>query len=248
LLPLTQKLEALTVDFKQIAGKLDELSADHEGAATVVNSVRKQLQDVQDQAGQNPQTDKAWHDVMVMIDSLVPQINQVLAVVNELPPQFTNQTERLNEIGSACAQLTGIDFEPVVPGEDPAAPGEPEPGQSNIEVERFDPISTGGGAGISAGGEPLAGMPAVPQAENHTVSTGDISLGPIVEPLLSNSQVEDPLVSTDDTVQASLSAGEEKVYDLSDFDAIAVDSANAAAAAEDDRIYDLEEFGAVAIS
>ena len=75
-----------------------------------------------------------------------------------------------------------------------------------------------------------------------------MSLGPLAEPLLSNSQVEDPLVATDDTEQASLSAGEEKVYDLNDFDAIAVDSANAAVAAEDGRIYDLEEFGAVALS
>ena len=172
--------------------------------------------------------------VLIGIVLVVIEMRQAKALAHaEVTAQFFQEVAQNNR-----AQM----------GENPAAAGEPEPGQSNIEVERFDPISTGGGADISAGGEPLAGMPAVPEAENHTVNTGDISLGPIAEPLLSNRQVEDPLVATDDTEQASLSAGEEKVYDLSDFDAIAVDSANAAAAAEDDRIYDLEEFGAVAIS
>jgi len=247
LLPLTQKLEGLTNDFKQIASKLDELVGNHEGSTAVVHSVCKQLQGVQGLAGKSSKADQIWEQVAVRIKELTPAVNQVLATLNEMPPQFNLQTERLNELGSACAQLTGVTYEKLEPGE---IDGTAE--SSDMEVERFDPFSNGEAATSPSGEEPLAARPPVPGA-NGVTNTGAKSkaqrkVAPAAEPIFENTQSVDPFAATSDTDQAPLPESQEKVYDLSEFDAVTVADKDAAAAKEEDRIYDLEEFGAVAIS
>jgi hypothetical protein len=184
---------------------------------------------------------------------LLTNLKAVTQNLSEFPTQFDEQTNKLNGLGARSAELTGASYESCVPtGCEDIDLTVPEPTRGiepEIRVEPFgpmspEPTSTTGATGVPPG----IFQPAVDD------SLTDPALQPETEESAPDQQAVRTEGSSDDAMpdsplpeQPILSSQEDRVYDLAEFDAVALEDDDAAVAAEADRIYDLEELGAVAL-
>lgn len=262
LLPMTQQLESMTSDFKSVAARMEAISG-HEGEqSTLVQQLKKDLQALIGQAAPTSSADATWDSVVDQIQNLSQTLLLVTRSLSELPDRFDQQTDRLNGLGRTGAELTGADYilvEPTVnevidlptaaPVPDPVAAGDLEVEQLSAESETgrvaAPPLSEEGivrePTGLfrpvagDAWNEPDGETPAELTATGHVDVTLDDQAG---------NTAGDAVSAT----QPPLSPEEDRVYDLTEFGAVALGDDGATAAADADRIYDLEELGAVALS
>jgi tetratricopeptide (TPR) repeat protein len=252
LLGLTQELQSIVTEFRAASTRLEALFVNQEKAANVMASMRQKLDGVKNTIKPDPQAQQAWQSMNSGLADLTESLRGVAAAFGGLSPEFNTQTEHLNQLGRGCAALTGGRFAPAASSESAPTDG--------LAVERFEPFAR---ADMTPGSPTRAGSPFVVPAEEPGVpadvpvrrmAPGLQAASPLLEP-----QVP-PIAATPKpsppppqaprqapTKDSSLVEEEDRVYDLSEFDAVDLDQEPASADAEEDRIYDLQELGAVAL-
>jgi hypothetical protein len=253
LLPLTQQLEGMTNDFKTAAAKVDAVSEHGNELVTLVRQVKKDLQTIVGQAAPTSTADLTWDTTQTQVAELLVNLREIAQNLNELPTQFDEQTSNLNELGTTSAALTGARYELCQPSDcetiDLSVPETVPPTEAVIRDEPLVSASseppqpdeeTGASAGLFA--------PAGDESQNG-LSQQDGEERPIQGQQVVSEQEPDSEALPDSplSAQPGLSSPEERVYDLAEFGAVALEDDDAAAAAEADRIYELEELGAVAL-
>ena len=262
LLPLTQQLESMTGDFKSVAARMDAISG-HEGEqSTLVQQLKKDLQVLIGQAAPTSSADTTWDSVVDRIQNLSQTLLLVTRSLSELPARFDQQTNRLNGLGQTGAELTGADYTPVEATATeaidlPTVEAVPEPvAASDLGVEprpmekETGPVAKPPPSEEGIFREPTSlFQPVADDAWNKP--DGELTAE---SPATGRVDVlsDDPAGNTADeavsATQPPLPPEEDRVYDLTEFGAVALGDDDAAAAADADRIYDLEELGAVALS
>jgi hypothetical protein len=132
LLPMTQALEELATNFRKTAERLGD--PEHDGPSPQERWERHLLA-LQDRLGESGGS---------RLDSIRQAVQDVLPVVDDLGGRLgalaggaDQQTDRLRDLGRACAALTGVEFDP-----DRLSPPPAEPSASNdLGLTRFDPFS-----------------------------------------------------------------------------------------------------------
>lgn len=277
LLPMAQALEELTTEFRESAGHIT-------GAATPAW--------VPDPAKFQIMTRKI-DGLIGLLDSQpneseasagnkgrdLPQVAQkATAELEKIAGSFNLQAERLTELGSSFASLTGVSFDP---GDlEVGRPDNPPDGSLQLSqmdpfstetdkpvgLEEIDPFATADSV-LSLGGNQeqdsdfssdvtpgletnFASALSGPEVAGNWDDTPVLDEAPLVEeaPVLDESPLVDTsaLVHQAAPLEPALPQEEERVYDLSEFGAVAVND-SAAEADTGERIYDLAEFGAVGL-
>ncbi|MFH1842406.1 MAG: hypothetical protein ABIF77_04310 [bacterium] len=173
----------------------------------------------------------------------------------KLPEEFEGQTERVRKLGDAWTELSGTDIAWKDPDVEP---------MTDLGIERFDPfVKQPADQEGPAGTAELTGYhpdhldpfaSGTSDLESVTTFTGVVKSG-YDSPFAVN-ETESPakvatLVSEQSAasmIEPALPETEERIYDLAEFDAVALDEELLAGNSTEERIYELAEFGAVALN
>jgi len=254
LLPMTQSLEEMTTEFRQVSSQLKDSQESGGSQSETLAAARIRLDELAAEllaASQGP-----WNDLGRTASQLGPAAMSVSGSLTEIARAFNNQGDRLTKLGESCSELTGAEFDAsdVLAG-NPEAPPEGE-----LVLAQFDPfgkdVTDDQGASKEldpfASAEPLLSGTDEPVSDlgfSTTVTPGqDSDLLP-EEESIPESSGERMLDLPDSAPEPELSDAAEKVYDLEDLGAVAMtdETETNDPDAADNRIYDLEEFGAVAL-
>jgi hypothetical protein len=262
LLPMTQALEELTTELRQDAEKLVG-PTDSAGLDEIRERCLERLVALEENL-ESASGERSW---AASIEEALPAATQLASQLGAVAESGNDQTRRLNELGTACAGLLGVEYDP-----DQVAPVEMVPPPAADDgFSRVDPFSTGEPA--EPEGEPLAtdpfgtaepatdtgeGLLSPPADQGYdpwgeespaeVTSEPEPEPAPAVEPL----EVETDVVDLSAYGAVKTDAQEvEDIIDLSAYDAVRIDQepAPAAPAAEEEveKVYDLSEFDAVRI-
>ena len=190
LLPMTTTLEELTTNFRKVADRLDGSSGNGDDAAQL--RWDRHLATLQERlAGVG---DARLDTVKRSLEDLVPVVSQLTGRLGSLASGFDKQTERLRELGQACAALTGVDYDThATPSE-----GVGQDDDGDLGLTRFDPFSNDP--------EEVPEVEEVAEVEDHddTLAVDPFASG---DPVLEVAPEEEPLVepltdpmATDETV------------------------------------------------
>ncbi len=241
LLPMAQSLEELTTEFRESSGLIvgSNSSSDSDEQKTMQDLTRK----VEGLVGILDSVPAEANSSLKTRTSDLSQVGgAVSAELVNIAGSFNHQAERLTNLGTSFASLTGAPFDA---GD--LAIGKPDnPPDGTLELSQMDPFAN------------EAEVPA-PMADIDPFSTAE----PVLPEM--NDQERDPDFSTDvapgmDSLdlpsneepvlepesRPGLSMDDDRVYDLSEFDAVPVEDLPSGTE-DQDRIYDLAEFGAVGV-
>ncbi len=245
LLPMTQSLEELSNEFRQVATAMGESG---DGPRKQIQTSLKQVQARLDK-GPGDSAGKMTE----VVGKLIPSVNQVSSSLVEVAQSFSQQGDRLTCLGESLGSLTGLPFN----AED-VSTGNPEnPPEGGLNLNQHDPFAESGPAM-----EPMTDVDPFSQADNLL---GDSGSQPENTGFLESAipEKEDPLpeaeTAAEVVAEAVLPPAEEKVYDLDEFGALPEGEPETAvsepevepeveAEVESERIYDLAEFGAVSLT
>lgn len=257
LLPMAQALEELTTEFRESATRLAG-GQDQPEMPRYPEMVRK-LDGLIGLLESAPAPQASPLDGR--IDELSETVRRASSDLELLAGSFNHQSTRLSELGASFAKLTGQGFDP-----DDLQSGRPDnPATGSLSLNQMDPFAADQGAPESSSDiDPFATADSVlevgstpvesegfagdvtPQAEPES-ETSFGSVDPFAEPEQEPAAGIAPEPAPEAVPEATLSPAEEKVYDLTEFDAQRLD-AEASDEGTEERIYDLAEFGAVALS
>jgi hypothetical protein len=252
LLGLTQELQSIVTEFRAAATRLEALFVNQEKAANVLGSMRQKLDGVKNTIKPDPQAQQAWQSMNSGLTDLAETLRGVASAFSEMSPEFNSQTENLNKLGRECAQLTGGRFDAASCTESAPVDG--------LAVERFEPFAR---ADVTPASPIRSDSPFVVPAEEpgflaaepvRRRAPGLEGAPPLMEPqvppiaaTLRPSAPPPPVPPQAPTEDSLLVEHEDRVYDLSEFDAVDLDKESTSDEAEENRIYDLAELGAVAL-
>ena len=271
LLPMAQALEELTTEFRESSGQITGAAASHEvpNQTNYQEMVRKidGLTGLLDSAPEEarPSLKSRSQDLALVAEKISTELDKISG-------SFNHQAERLTDLGTSFAALTGVAFDPedlaIGKPENPPAGSlnlsQSDPFAKEIEspqpAEEIDPFATADSL-----------MPADDAVDKETDFSADVTPGlesfgfsssnepePVEEPVAEHVVEPAPEPAPEPVAEPAaeplagpaadpvLSTDEERVYDLSEFDAVSVEDSSDGAAQED-RIYDLAEFGAVGL-
>jgi len=132
LLPMTQTLEELSTSFRKTTERLGGSAEDGPSLHERWERHLASLQDRLDNAG-----DKRVDDVTRELTELIPLARDLNSRLGSLATDFDNQTDRLRDLGKACAALTGVDFD----ADNLVPPTSDESEHNDLGLTRFDPFS-----------------------------------------------------------------------------------------------------------
>jgi hypothetical protein len=136
LLPLTQDLEELTTELRAIVGQEKDASGPDDPRDRALQAVRGRLAELDPEALR----DDARSDAGEVIGELAPVAVGAAQGLAGLIKEFAAQSQRLAELLTLSAEVTGID---------PGTATAPSSGDGML-VEQFDPFAGGGDAGLVA--------------------------------------------------------------------------------------------------
>jgi hypothetical protein len=292
LLPMAQALEELTTEFRESAGQISGATTpawtpDPEQFQGMNRKIDGLIGLLDSQSADSDAGAKSTQQDLPLI------AENVTADLEKIAGSFNHQAERLTELGTSFAALSGVAFDP---GD--LAVGKPDnPPDGSLQLSQMDPFTaepektsglddidpfatadsvlslgedTAQDSDFSSdvtpgletdfssafGGEEIAqNWDDVPVADETVAEIPEEPKPLPIEAPLSDSMPDsmpDPFPTTDPapaptpiaSAEPDLPQQEERVYDLSEFGAVAVDE-DAAGAETVERIYDLAEFGAV---
>jgi len=245
LLPLTQDLEELTTELRGSAEQKRTEPGQEDPRDKVLTAVRGRLAELDPESLRPAGEEEAATD----LSKLAPVASQAAAGLAQIFKSFNNQTERLSSLLGLATELTGVQADVV-----DSATMDPATGNSLL-VERFDPF---GAEKTPEGGlvaDPFASAgESIFSADQDNRDFGSSVLPGQEESVLSSSEPEPEVPEVAEPLAAAppipevepLPLEDEKVYDLSEFDAEPL-SAEPGVNEAEDRIFDLKEFDAVRI-
>jgi hypothetical protein len=214
---MTQALEELTTEFRQAA----ESTAPAPTSPDAFGTVDQALAKVQAALEQASADSEAWRKT---VREAAPAATEAASHLTGLSAGFNGQSARLGRVGEACAQMTGLDFDPTsIAPVDPVQAASPDLG-----FTRFDPFAgrgpaqpTGGILGGAQDADPFATdqpeplVQADPFAGIEPVPAPTPTPAPVLapEPLA----VADPFAEPSTAPDPFLAADPETVYDLDAF-------------------------------
>lgn len=251
LVPMTQALEELATEFRQAA----ETAAPPPSSPDAFGAVDQALAKVQAALEQASADSEAWRKT---VREAAPAAAEAAGHLTGLAAGFNGQSARLGRVGEACAQMTGLEFNPAtIAPVDPVQAAEPDLG-----FTRFDPFVARGPAQPTGGildgpqdadpfatgqpeplvqADPFAGVEPEPAPEDAPLAGAD----PFTEALAA----PDPFLAPDpgpvydlDAFGAEPAAGGDEDAPLAAF---APAARSAAMADADADVLDLAAFGAV---
>ncbi|MFO7607645.1 MAG: hypothetical protein R6X35_00420 [Candidatus Krumholzibacteriia bacterium] len=221
LLPMTQALEELTTEFRQAA----ESTAPAPTSPDAFGTVDQALAKVQAALEQASADSEAWRKT---VREAAPAATEAANHLTGLSAGFNGQSERLGRVGEACAQMTGLDFDPAsIAPVDPVQAAAPDLG-----FTRFDPFvargpaqPTGGILGETQDTDPFATDQAEPLVQADPFASAEPAAAPVPVPTPAPAPAlaPEPLAEVDPFAEPSaapdpfLAADPEPVYDLSAF-------------------------------
>ncbi len=262
LLPMTQDLEELTTEFRAMAGELKTKAADQQPVAQCLASMRGQLAGLDLGSHQDKADGAELKKLMVMASELAPMAQQAFSNLNDMARGLIEQNERLTRLGNDCADVFGGEF-------DAALPTNNDVGESivgGLQTGEFDPFAPQHDSVVdgfevadpfaAAPGSVMGDAPAVDSGIGLTHSTvpelpdSAAATTPPAATMSSDAPSADTVVAVmpDPAANPALPLEDEKVYDLSEFDAQCLDEETTGDGDGEDRIYELSELGAVALS
>ena len=269
LLPMSQSLEELTTQFRQTVAQSRNQD---DSEATSPRTVLTRLEQITVQlVKQGP---GGAGNMVRTLQDLAPASRQVAENLQDISGSFGQQSNRLTNLGTNFASLTGLEFDPgQVQESEPVNPPEgglnitqsdpfgkdqgSEQGSSSLEVDPFssgpsDPFASS----VTHSADPEISSEVTPGAEDTFATdvvepSNGFTSGLTEEAHEISPEVEKLVQSVPEISQEpELPSTEERVYDLAEFGAVRIDQdqASAQTAEEEDRIYELAEFGAVALN
>jgi hypothetical protein len=232
LLPLTEELKQLTLDFQNLAEALESIAGPDPAQAAILSAALKKLGEMEQGAEQARGSGQTLQEATVRLSEMLPVIGQVVNLLDVLGTGFNEQDERLKRSGEAIARLVGARFDPGARIEETA----PEEPAADLQVERFDPFGSRPGGSVES---------IVPESNGL-----DLTRVPIPQ---SGGTEEDelpdrpPVISGGSIFEPELPSTGESVYDRGSFDAVPEEEGEPAEDEDAGRIYDLSEFDAVVI-
>lgn len=273
LFPLTESLKALVTDFQGVATQLEKLARDQEAAKAALGKVHALLGELRNAPDRDAAAVETWRGLAEQVGELKLALVRLGADLGGALPGYAEQAERLDGAGGALAELTGQPLPEVALAAPPAAsqegfqiesfaaprlnravpppvaeapPASAAPASPAApalfvkdESEREDPSRP-------AAFEPMGLTGRRPQAPAAGPATpAEAPAAPAPSPAI---PAETPLGLRAVPAAPDLSDADDRVYDLAEFDAVALDGEPEAAPEDEERVYDLSEFGAVALA
>lgn len=276
LFPLTESLKALVTDFQGVATQMEKLARDQEAAKAALGKVHALLGELQNAPAAEAAAVETWRGLAEQIGELKLALVRLGADLGGALPGYAEQAERLEGAGGALAELTGQPLPEIArtaapaAGQDgfqiesfaaprlqrpapspvaeaPAAPAAPASPALFVkdESEREEPVRPAAFEPMGLTGRrpqaPAAG-PAAPAAPDAAPAVRAAS------PAATATPAEAPPGLRAVPAAPGLPEADDRVYDLAEFGAVALDGEPEAASEDEERVYDLSEFGAVALA
>jgi hypothetical protein len=135
LLPMTQTLEELTTNFRQVAGKLQDESGS-EAVDDSMSKLQSQLRQLQEMLASDG--DLNWQELADQSAEIGPAAGKVAKNLEEIARTFNRQAERLIKLGQSVADLTSVEFDTSE-----QAAGNPDaPPEGSLKIESADPFAS----------------------------------------------------------------------------------------------------------
>jgi len=226
LLPMTQALEELTNEFRQVSGALAEGNGNE-----AQDHIKSRLQQVQARLDQGAGQDAA--KLTEVTGQLIPATNQVSKDLVEVSQNFNQQADRLTRLGETLSSFTGVAFD----AEDISAGNPDNPPEGGLNLTQHDPFASSV--------EPVDEVSEVDPFSNSDDLLSGASSQPEDSGFLTSVTpgFEDNFVKPEPVLPPQ----EEKVYDLAEFGAVRMDEPETAES-KDSEVYDLADFGAVTLT
>ncbi len=238
LLPMTQSLEELSNEFRQVTTGLSEDGNKH------LSFLQNQLKQIKSQLSQGPGL--LTGQVTEAVGKIIPSANAVSKNLVEVGQTFGQQSDRLVRLGESFSSFSGAEFK----AEDINEGNPDNPPEGGLSLTQHDPF-----ASKAPQTESVPDVDPFSQADNLLAGTdssasGDSFITTTIPGEEENYQEPEP----------ELPPVEEKVYDLSEFGAVPMQKPRTAGAegepsiskdsAADDagKVFDLSEFGAVSLT
>ena len=264
LLPMTQTLEELSTGFRKTAERLSDPGRDGLSAR---ERWERHLTALHERLGETD--DSRTSEVTCGLHDLVPIATELAARLGSLATDFDQQTERLRDLGRACASLTGVDFD----ADNVAPPSPDESAGDDLGLTRFEPFSdeaeddstlqvvdpfdTGEPepADPIAALEPVADLeppapvpdPSIAPVNDHELTLDEspaVSPPPVPQKVAPQVSLESAPVADAPVADAPPAPPSESVYDLTDLGGTQLDDAPALATAPpSESVYDLADLG-----
>ncbi len=226
LLPMTQALEELTNEFRQLTKALGE-----NNKSETQDRIKNRLQQVQARLDQDQGQDSA--KLKEVTGQLIPAAAQVSREMVDASQTFSQQADRLTQLGETLANFTGAAFN----SEDISMGNPDNPPEGGLNLTQHDPFANG-----SELKESVTDVDPFSQSDN--LLTGGTETPEDSGFMTSVTPGQDDGYGEPETL---LSTPEEKVYDLGEFGAVRVDEPQTAGA-DEEEVFDLAEFGAVTLT
>jgi hypothetical protein len=256
LFPLTESLKSLVTEFQSIATRLEKAARDQEMTGSALARAQAQMDEIAAASGRDIPEPEAWRRGAARAGDLRTALVRVGADADALVQAFAEQGTRLEALAGALFELTGVPCET-------SADTAPVVGAGGFEIESFGGPALGPEKTVVAVQAPASPAPAPaaspPPAAFRLFDVDEAPAPATAAPVrpLSGSifAPEEPRFDAGETLAPTAPAvptEEDRIYDLVEFGAVALDASAAAPATPpamdgDDHIYDLCELGAVAL-
>ena len=275
LLPMTQSLEELTTNFREVTGRLQGDDEDSAQTAMVVEKLRGHIEQIDQQLTSG--ADERWRNYATQAAEIGPAAGQVATNLTGIARGFNNQADRLVKLGQAVSELASVPFD----ASEQAAGNPDNPPEGNLRISQHDPFGKGreiepettevdpfasadrlldgDGSDVQDLGFTTTNEPGSEEAFQVSDPSGQpevsdqIELPQQPEPSIQLDEVGplDPVIDLDPPSQSQptdspVSSEDERVYDLAEFGAVRIDEP--ADGETTDTVFDLNEFGAVSLT
>mgnify|MGYP001146777730 CR=1 FL=1 len=255
LFPLTESLKSLIAEFQGVATRIEKLARDEEAVSAALDKARSLMGQIEQATRQREPESQCWQRTAGQLGDLKLSLVRVGMNLADVAHGFVAQGARLEELAGTASELTGVPLEKVEDAELPevtpfaadefASPQEAAPGASEPPPAPTPPLFA---ADESA--------PAATARAPRFASSLFESEGRVTEQRPAASRAPKPWLDDAEqagTPAASATAGalpdeEERIYDLTELGAVALEEPDKTGDPEAGRIYDLAEFGAVALA
>jgi len=262
LTPMTQALEDLTTEFRDLADQTGEQADPDQLWTERLAQLNKKLSELEAVVQSN--NDTAWRE---QVPKFGPAAAQLARNLTDINTSCGPQAERLTNLGSLFSEYAGTEFDPSELSS--GNPDNPPAGVLFIERQMpFDDEDPGVGADNihqPADVDPFAVTPPPTVVEHPTDPSFTGSVGePTADIFGSNIEPEQlPKLEIETSFgegqipfatekaapeDPSLSADEEKVYDLDDFGATSAAASDQAPAADDEEVYEVSDFAGTPVA
>nr|MEE4268783.1 hypothetical protein [Candidatus Krumholzibacteria bacterium] len=267
LLPMSQSLEELTTQFRQTVSKS---RSEDGGGATSPQSILTRLEQITVQLVKEGPGGAG--NLLRTLQDLAPASRKLADNLGDISGSFGHQTNRLDNLGTRFASMTGLEFDP-----EEVSLGVPDnPAEGGLNIQQNDPFGREQNVaavptlevdpfGANSDDRPSRELPLAETGISTDVTPGhedtfaeielersnDFSPGLTEDPVAEAAAIEaESVTAPDPFAEPELSSEEDRVYDLAEFGAVRIDQQQTAPEPMDDqdRIYDLVEFGAVALT